>query len=184
MKSMRGLTLAVTTIALTMTWGRAQTTESGRVLEAARETMSAARYCFLVTLDEAGQPQARLMDPFEPGTDLTVWLATNPKTRKVDQIRRDPRVTLAYSDAQGHGYVALIGRARLVEDLSERRRRWKPDWTPFYPDGPEGEDYVLIEVTPSRIEVMSMSQNVADDPLGWKPAILRKSNGRWLLDQH
>ena len=49
---------------------------------------------------DLGQPQARLMDAFEPEADLTVWLATNARTRKVRQLRHDPRATLAY-DAGG-----------------------------------------------------------------------------------
>jgi len=29
-----------------------------------------------------GQPQARIVDPFPPDADSTIWIATNPLTRK------------------------------------------------------------------------------------------------------
>ena len=153
--------------------------ETARVLEAARATMKAASNCFLITLDDSGQPQARLMAPFDPDPTMNVWLATNRKTRKVEQIRKNPRATLAYHDTVGQGYVTLIGKARLVDDLVERRRRWKPEWKDFYPGGPEDADYLLIQFTTERIEVMSIGRHVADAPQGWQPAVLVRQGSGW-----
>ena len=152
------------------------------VLQAARETMEAARYCFLVTRDEAGRMNARVMDPFLPEDDMTVWLATNASTRKVDQIRKDSRATLAYYDAASMGYVTLLGTARMVDDLDERRNRWKPEWAGFYPDGPTADDYVLIEFMPSRIEVMSFTHEVMSGGAFW-PAVLDLKGSGWTLER-
>jgi general stress protein 26 len=141
--------------------------------------MKAASNCFLITLDDSGQPQARLMAPFDPDSAMNVWLATNRKTRKVEQIRQNPRVTLAYHDAAGPGYVTLIGKARLVDDLAEHRKHWKSEWKDFYPGGPEGPDFLLIQFTTERIEVMSISHHVADAPRGWQPAVLVRQGSGW-----
>jgi general stress protein 26 len=164
-------------------WAQAGTVSEERVLEAARETMAAARYCFLVTLDSSGQPQARVMDPFDPEPDVVVWMGTNSGSRKVSELREDGRATLAYYDASGMGYVTLIGSVRLVDDLGERRRRWKPGWEPFYSEGPESEDYILLEFEPSRIEVMSFTHGVGADPSGFSPAILDRSGSGWVLPE-
>ena len=67
------------------------------VIKVAREVMQQARYCDMVTLGEDGQPQARVVDAFAPEADLTVWIATKPLSRKIAQIRKDPRVTLCTS---------------------------------------------------------------------------------------
>ena len=56
-----------------------------RVMVAARATIKASGFCFLITVDSDGQPQARLMDPFTPEDDMTVWMGTNRNTRKVDR---------------------------------------------------------------------------------------------------
>jgi len=155
--------------------------QPGRVLDAARDTMKSARFCFLITVDQQRQAQARILNPFDPEPDMKVWLGTNRNTRKVAQIRRNPRVTLAYWDSAGMGYVTMLGRARLVENLEERKKRWKPEWAEFYPGGPEGDTYLLIEFTPSQIEVMSGKHQVASEPLGWKPAILLRRGAGWEL---
>jgi general stress protein 26 len=135
---------------------------------AAREVMQAARYCALITLDASGRPQARTMDAFPPEADMTVWLATNPKSRKVEQIRKDPRVTLYYFDASSQSYVTLFGRARLVDDVAEKGKRWKDDWKAFYPD--RDASYLLMSVAPERLEILSPKRGIANDPVTWTPS--------------
>ena len=142
------------------------------VERAAREVMQKARYCGLVTLAADGEPQARVMDPFPPEDDMTVWLATNALSRKVSQIRKDPRVTLLYLEPSGAGSVTLLGRADLVDDPAEKAKRWMPAWDAFYEDANRGSDYVLLRVTPSRVEVVSAAHGIAVEPKGWKPAIV------------
>jgi general stress protein 26 len=137
------------------------------VLAAARTIMEAARFCALVTLDEEGAPRVRTMDPFPPDEDMTVWLGTNRDTRKVGEIAADGRVALYYAAPDESGYVSLVGRARLVDDESEKAARWKPEWEAFYPE--RAEDYLLIEVVPERIEVVDYGRGLVGDPATWEP---------------
>jgi general stress protein 26 len=140
------------------------------ILAAARELMGRARYCTLVTVGPEGHPQARIVDPLAPeGDDMTVWIATNPLTRKVDQIRKDPRVTLLYFHSGGPGYVTLLGTAEVVSDAAEKAKRWKEEWAPFYKDKSRGDDYVLLRVKPSRLEIVSEAQGMRSDPQTWRP---------------
>ena len=142
------------------------------VLQAAQEIMMAAVNCALVTLGADGRPEARMMDPFPPEPGLTVWMATNPSTRKVAEMRADPRVTLVYFDRDDPGYVTLLGDARLIDDPAEKLGHWKDGWSLYYPDGRESSDYLLIEFVPQRIEVVSVKYGIASDPQAWKPAIV------------
>ena len=79
-----------------------------RLKNVAREIMTAASTCALITIDEEGQPRVRAMDPFLPESDFTVWFGTNPKSRKVNQIKKNPKVTLYYLDSDATGYVDNI----------------------------------------------------------------------------
>ena len=137
------------------------------IISAAREVIATTRYGALITIDSTGQPRARVMDPFPPEPDMTVWLATNPKTRKVVHIEANPRVTLYYFDPGSLSYVTLTGIARLVDDATEKARRWKEGWDMFYPD--REESYLLIEVTPVRLEVVSLKHGLTGDPVTWTP---------------
>ena len=124
----------------------------------------------LVTLTESGTARARTMDPFPPDSQFVIWMGTNRRSRKVADIERDPRVLLYYQDPSGVGYVTVEGTARLVDDAVEKERRWKEEWTPFYPD--RAATYLLIAVTPERLEVVNYRLGVMGDSETWRvPAL-------------
>ena len=81
----------------------AENVEVRKVLDAAISTIKAEQYCFFITLDESGQPQARLVAAASIEPDLRVWILTSPETRKVAEINRDKRATMAFSDNKGEG---------------------------------------------------------------------------------
>jgi len=137
------------------------------LITAARAIMTAARYCALITLDSSGRPQARTLDPFPPDENMVVWLGTNPRSRKVAAIRRNPRVNLYYFDREEQAYVTISGVARLVNDEKEKAKRWKDEWKEFYPN--RDKDYLLIVVQPERLEVVNVNKGIAGDPITWKP---------------
>jgi general stress protein 26 len=140
--------------------------DRAKILAAAREVMAAQTYCALVTIDEAGLPQIRTMNPFPPDEGMVVWMATNTNTRKVKQIRKDPRVTLYYSDhAKAIGYVAITGRAALVDDMKEVLARKRAYWDQAFPGL---RNIVLIKVVPERIDVINYKQGVVADPVTWR----------------
>jgi len=142
-----------------------QEPERDRLVAIAREVMAAADLCALVTLDASGQPQVRTMDPFAPDDDMVVWFGTFRKSRKVAQIRNDPRVALHYLAPEGVGYVSIEGTARIVDDPAETAQRWKDEWEAFYPD--RDADYVLIAVTPKTLRVLETTQGVMADEKTW-----------------
>jgi len=142
------------------------------VLKVASGIMERARYCTLVTVGADGHPQARVMDAFPPEAEMVVWMATTSLSRKVGEIRSDPRVTLSYFDAKTMGYVTVVGKATLVSDPAEKAKRWKDDWAKIYQDRNRGDDYLLIRVTPIRLEVSAEGEGVKNDPRTWRAAVV------------
>ena len=145
----------------------AKDTTKNKLISAAREIMVSASTCALITLDKEGRSRVRTMDPFSPENDLTVWFGTNSKSRKVNQIKQDQRVTLYYLDSDASGYVMLYGLAELVNDQSEKEKRWKDEWEDFYPNNKE--DYLLIKVVPEWIEISSVKRGIVGDTITWQP---------------
>jgi general stress protein 26 len=147
----------------------ASTPTRSAIVAAATDIVQKAHYCTFITVGEDGQPQARIVDPLPPDATFTIWIATNPQTRKVSQVRRNPRVTVSCFDAASSSYVTVLGRGDLVSDAIEKKRHWKGDWSQIYPNGPGSDDVVLIRVTPSRLEVVSESRGMVGDPKTWLP---------------
>ncbi len=105
-------------------------------------------------------------------TNFITWIATNPITRKVNEIRRNPRVTLLYFDTASSSYVTLVGRAAIVADAAEKATHWKEEWAPFYDTRDGKRDFTLIRLTPTRLEIVSPGRGLAGDPKTWRPLTL------------
>jgi len=151
---------------------RVETPPRAEVIAVARDVMQTARYCTLITIGPDGQPQARIVDPFLPDSDLTIWIATNPLTRKVQEIRRDLRVTLLYFSPATFEYVTVLGTAVLDADSLHKAAHWKPEWAGLYRDQYRGEDFLLLRVRPTRLEVASARRGMRNDPQTWRPVVL------------
>jgi general stress protein 26 len=143
--------------------------ERAQIIAAAREVMKQAHYGTLVTIGEDGQPQARIVDPAEPDQEFVVWLATKNMTRKVSQLRKNPRATLHYFDRATMAYVTLLGGTTLVSDQAEKDKHWQASWAPFYPEGPKTADLILIRFAPRTLEVVSVRDKLMNDPQTWRP---------------
>jgi general stress protein 26 len=142
-----------------------------KLIQAAREIMSSAETCALISVDATGSPRVRTMDPFMPDSSLTVWFGTNPHSRKVAQIKKDPRVTLYYLDKDASGYVTIHGKAQIVDEQTEKDKRWKKEWEAFYPD--KVESYTLIKVSPVWMEIVSPPRGLLGDDTSWTPPVVR-----------
>ena len=136
------------------------------LIAAARDVMAAQTYCALVTIDATGNPSVRTMNPFPPEEDMTVWFATNDRSRKVAEIRANPRVTLYYADHQkASGYVTISGRAELVADRDEILKRKRAYWDQSFPGL---KNLVLIKVVPEKLDVLDYKGKIEVDPKTWR----------------
>lgn len=84
--------------------------------------------------------------------DFSVWIGTNASSRKVEEMRRDPRVSAYYclpSELQG---FMMIGEVEEVRDEKTKERVWVEGWERYYPSGPGDSDYALLRMRPERVE--------------------------------
>lgn len=149
----------------------AQSDKQEKIKIAAKQIIEQSRYCALITVDELGQPAARMMDPFLPDDDFVVWLATNPKSKKVKHMINNPKVTLYYTEPSIPGYVSIYATAELINDAQEKEMRWKEGWEAFYPD--REKSYLLIKVTPHRMEVVNYQHQILGDTITWLAPTIR-----------
>ena len=145
------------------------------LIAAAREIIAGQTYCALITQDADGRPQIRTMNPFPPEDDMTVWIATSTQTRKAQHLRSNPNVTLYYSNhAQATGYVAMTGRAELIDDRAEMIKRKRAYWDQAFPGF---KNLVLIKVTPERLDVINYKAGALNDPQTWRSPTVEFKKG-------
>ena len=88
-------------------------------------------------------------------------MATNTRSRKVQQIRKEPRVTLYYSNhGTAIGYVALAGHAELTDDMAEIQKRKRAYWDQAFPGL---KNLTLIKVIPEWLDVLNYKAGLNND---------------------
>lgn len=141
-------------------------TDAKDIKEVAREIMVNAKNCALITVDSLGVAHARTMDPFLPEDDFTVWMGTNSKSSKVQQIQYYKNVSLYYFEQETGSYVTLQGGANIVNTKEEKEKYWKNEWKNFYKN--RTTDYLLIKFTPNLAHVISEKYTILGDAITWK----------------
>lgn len=153
--------------------------QADQLLAIAREIMKEADYCFFMTHGESGEINARLMHPFEPDTEFNVWLGASPNSRKVREILKQSKVTLAFINPRSTAYVTIVGTAVLDSNQDLKRKYWRSYWSDMYPGGPENDEYILIKIIPTRVEFMNFTNAALPQPYGLKPNGVERKDGVW-----
>jgi general stress protein 26 len=146
-------------------------------LEAAQRIIADTRYCWLMTTGADGGVNARGMERLAnvEGDEWTVWFLTDRRSRKVEEIRRNGRLTVGYAQDPRAAYLALIGRALLVEDRAVIRRRWQKSWKRFFPAGEDDPNAALIKIEVDRLELCLAAGDA------WSATLERDGEGPWRL---
>jgi general stress protein 26 len=144
-------------------------------LAAARQTIAEVQHCWLATRSTDGGANARAVRAHvgAPGSDeWTRRILVRRGSRKVGEIRAGPLVTLAYQHCSGDRYVALGGKASLVEDKAEMRALWPSTMDPYFPDGFAEANMVVLRVDVDRIEVHA--RGITREPFGTGRTLLQR----------
>jgi general stress protein 26 len=108
----------------------------------------------LATCDGA-QPRVRIVSPVVEN-DMSIWVTTRSTSRKVKQLRENPKICLAFVEPpDGDKAVTVIGEAEIIEDLEKRKRVWKLapfDLYEHFPNGPDSDDFCVLKIVIKRIE--------------------------------
>jgi general stress protein 26 len=156
-------------------------TEILQFLTAARETIAAVPVCWLVTRSLEGGTNARAVSSSTgaPGSDeWTRRFLVRRSSRKVAEMRAVPLVTLAFQHPSGDRYIALGGRATIIEDVAEMRTMWTSDLDVHFPPGFADANMIVIQVDIDRIEVHV--RGLTPEPFGAGRTLLeRQRGGSW-----
>jgi general stress protein 26 len=85
-------------------------------------------------------PMAR--QEVEPGAEL--WFITARDTAHVRAIDQEPRVAVTFSSRDA--WVAITGRATVVDDTEKLKELWNTFAEAWLPEGPEDPNATLIRV--------------------------------------
>jgi len=108
----------------------------------------------LATCD-GDQPRVRTVSPIIED-DMSIWVTTRSTSRKVKQLRENPKICLAFVEPpDGDKAATVIGEAQIIPDARKKRRVWKLapfDLYEHFPDGPDSSDFCILKIVVKKIE--------------------------------
>ena len=150
-------------------------------LAAARKIVAEVPYCWLATRSVEGGANVRAVRSNAGPEGCDEWtrrFLVRRGSRKVGEMRAADRVTLAYQHDSGDAYVALGGRAILLEDRTEMRTLWSARMDAMFPDGFADAHMIVVRVEVDRIEVHV--RGLTREPFGHgRTLIERDGSGGW-----
>ncbi len=111
-------------------------------------------HAYLATCD-GDQPRVRPVSPIVED-DMSIWVTTGGTSRKVKQIRQNPKICLAFVELpDGDRAAIVIGEAQIIPDIEKKKRVWKLasfDLWKHFPNGPDSDDFCLLKIIVKSIE--------------------------------
>jgi len=111
-------------------------------------------HAYFATCD-GDQPVIRSISPIID-KDCAIWIATFANSRKVKQIKKNPRICLAFiQQPNGDKSATVFGKAEIVNDIEVKKKVWgiaNYDLANYFPDGPSSKNFCLLMINIEKIE--------------------------------
>lgn len=107
--------------------------------------------CMFVTCEGDGQ-RARPVYARVRQDEGAIYVLSDTKGCKLDQIATNPHVSLAFSDSRANDYVVITGTAQVAHDPAKARDLWRFSDETFW-KSPDNPDLRVITVTPVSAEL-------------------------------
>jgi general stress protein 26 len=90
---------------------------------------------------------SRPMSTQELDENGDLWFFTSDDSRKIEEIERDNRINVAYSDPDGNTYVSVFGTAEVVKDRAKIEELWSPVYKAWFPEGINDPKVCLLRIS-------------------------------------
>ncbi len=119
------------------------------------EDFKEARVVYMTTFRD-GKEESRQMTNFNEDPYKVMWFPTYRNTKKVDDIKRNPKTLITFPSSKVGVYYEIEGRAEFEDEATTARKwrwwylYWKPDQRRrfWFPAGVSDPNRVIINVHP------------------------------------
>lgn len=111
-------------------------------------------HAYLATSD-GDQPRVRPVSPIAE-EDMSIWVTTFSTSRKIKQIKQNPKICLAFvTQPNGDKAAIVIGEAEIITDRENKKKVWNLasfDLFQHFPEGPESKEFCVLKIAPRQVE--------------------------------
>lgn len=125
------------------------------------ELIKDTKVAMMTSVEPDGSLHSRPMHNHTVDDAGDFWFFSRARTTKIEELKKDRQVNLAYSDPSNQNYVSVAGVAEIVTDTAKVKELWSEGLRTWFPAGPDDPNIALIRVHPSGGEYWdSPSQTV------------------------
>lgn len=115
-------------------------------MEKVAELVKEIRFAMLTTEHE-GSLHSRPMTTLQLDEQGCLWFFSNEHSSKIDDLNEHTQVNLAYARSDRQDYLSVAGTAEIVRDRKKMEELWTSWLTPWFRDGLDDPELVLLKVT-------------------------------------
>jgi len=135
--------------------------EKKKIRDIIKEHMKGPLEASLATVTD-GKPWVRYVMVRNVDDTLDLYCSTSIKSRKVEQIKKDPNVHLLYGFVNQKGpYLQISATAEVMTDPKTKKKMWTPMYTQFWKSD-EDPDYCILKFVPNYVEVWGYGGQMMD----------------------
>lgn len=106
----------------------------------------------MLTTNDANVLRSRPMATQEAEFNGELWFFTSKQTHKAEEIAKDNRVNVSYSEPADNRFVSMSGTAELVDERVKIEELWNPVDQAWFPKGLDDPNIVLLKITVEQAE--------------------------------
>lgn len=126
----------------------------------------------LTTVDEDGTLRSRPMGTQQIEFDGDLWFFTGADSAKVEEVRQEQQVNVAYAEPKQQRYVSVSGIAQVVRDRQKMKELWNPIFKAWFPEGLDDPNLALLKVHVEKAEYWESANGVVVQLVGFAKALL------------
>lgn len=116
-------------------------------VDKALSLVNRSQIVMLGTIDDKGHPNIRAMIKMENEGLKRIWFTTNTSSRKIPQLKMNPKACVYFVDFDKWMGLMLIGNTEILQDPESRHRCWRDGFEKYYPQGVNDPDYSVLRFT-------------------------------------
>ncbi len=127
-----------------------------------QESFTKAKVVLFTTFSEKGEKHIRQMTNLNEDPYSKMWFTSYTRSRKVEDLKRSPRVVISFPSGRGDDLYEIEGRAEFERrDVVEAKWSWwYLYWHPeqedrfWFPRGEEHPEWTIINVHPESARLV------------------------------
>jgi general stress protein 26 len=148
-------------------------TEQGGV-ERVWDLIEKVGVCMLAT-QSADRLRARPVEARPERKTGLIFVVTDMRSAKPDEIEANPDVCLAFVDPKAKAYLSITARARVTRETAKIEQVWRITDTAWWPGGPTDPNVCLLRIEPQIAELWDGPSSTAATIFELAKALLTQS---------